>query len=82
MSRKKIVVAICYDFDGTLSPGNMQEYGFMNALQIENARSFWAQSNDLARKHGADQNLAYMKFMIEMASKSDVKCTDDSLRKY
>jgi hypothetical protein len=27
MSRKKPSVAICYDFDGTLSPGNMQEYG-------------------------------------------------------
>lgn len=32
MSKKKIEVAIFYDFDGTLSPGNMQEYDFFNAL--------------------------------------------------
>ena len=32
MSKKYIDVAICYDFDGTLSPKNMQEYDFFNAL--------------------------------------------------
>jgi len=32
MANKKPVIAICYDFDGTLSPGNMQEYGFFSGL--------------------------------------------------
>ena len=33
--KKYIDVAICYDFDGTLSPKNMQEYDFFNALQAD-----------------------------------------------
>lgn len=26
MGKRKIKAAICYDFDGTLAPGNMQEH--------------------------------------------------------
>ena len=31
---KKIPMAICYDFEGTLSPGNIQEYEFMDKLCV------------------------------------------------
>ena len=36
MSKKKPVVALIYDFDGTLSPLNMQEYDFLKAIGIKN----------------------------------------------
>lgn len=71
MVRKSIPMAICYDFDGTLSPGNMQEYGFMNSLGTTPER-FWVKSNSFAKEHSADINLAYMKRMIEEAKIKDV----------
>ncbi len=37
---KKTIVALIYDFDGTLSPGNMQEFGFIQAID-KDAKSFW-----------------------------------------
>lgn len=46
-------MAICYDFDGTLSPGNMQEYGFMEKLGTS-PKKFWAKSNKFAKDNCAD----------------------------
>jgi len=34
---------IVYDFDGTLAPGNMQEYDFISALGVD-VSSFWQQA--------------------------------------
>ncbi len=71
MTKKLISMAICYDFDGTLSPGNMQEYGFMEKLQTT-PKKFWVKSNKSASDNFADLNLAYMKLMIEEASNKNV----------
>ncbi len=59
-------VALIYDFDGTLSPGNMQEYDFIPAVGKSN-REFWQQSNDMAREQDADPILVYMYKMIQQA---------------
>lgn len=65
----KPIVALIYDFDGTLAPGNMQEYDFIPAIGKSN-REFWEESNDTAREQDADPILAYMYRMLHEAKSS------------
>ena len=62
----KPVVAICYDFDKTLSPDDMQAQGYIQSVGDE-VESFWKESNGLAEENEMDQNLAYMFTMIRKA---------------
>lgn len=59
-------IALIYDFDGTLAPGNMQEYDFIPAVGKSN-KEFWAESNSLAEEQDADQILTYMARMLQEA---------------
>ncbi|MBR3785394.1 MAG: haloacid dehalogenase-like hydrolase [Firmicutes bacterium] len=63
---EKPVLAICYDFDKTLTPTDMQAQGYIQSLQHD-VVSFWEESNKLARDNDMDQNLAYMYLMKEKA---------------
>lgn len=63
----KPVVAICYDFDKTLSPDNMQAQGYIQSVGYDVTDDFWTKSNDLAIDNEMDQNLAYMYLMITEA---------------
>jgi 2-hydroxy-3-keto-5-methylthiopentenyl-1-phosphate phosphatase len=74
---KNITVAICYDFDGTLSPTNMQEYDFLPALGISPV-DFWRESNEEAKLYSADPILMYMKLMLDKTFKTNVKITKKS----
>ena len=60
------VLAICYDFDKTLSPNDMQAQGYIQSVEYE-VESFWKESNGLAESNDMDQNLAYMYTMIQKA---------------
>ena len=76
--KKKPIIALMYDFDHTLSPRDMQEYGFIPGLGME-AGEFWADCIKLAKRHQMDQILAYMYNMIEKSEGKQV-VTRDSLR--
>ncbi|MBR1704431.1 MAG: haloacid dehalogenase-like hydrolase [Clostridia bacterium] len=60
------VVAICYDFDKTLSPDDMQAQGYIQSVGYE-VDKFWEKSNALSWENGMDSNLAYMYLMMEEA---------------
>ena len=64
--RRKPIVALIYDFDGTLSPGNMQEFGFIQAVGKTPAE-FWTMSDSIAIGQDASNVLAYMKLMFDEA---------------
>lgn len=75
------VLAICYDFDKTLSPDNMQAQGYIQSLNFEKAEEFWKKSDVLAEQNDMDQNLAYMYLMIEDAV-GKFYVTPEKLRDY
>ena len=60
------VVAICYDFDKTLSPDDMQAQGFIQSVGFD-VEQFWKESDAFAVAHDMDQNLAYMHKMVREA---------------
>lgn len=71
MAKKHVPFVIAYDFDGTLSPGNMQEYDFVPALGIKPV-DFWREAKAMAQDQQADEILAYMRLMIERANTAKV----------
>lgn len=60
------VLAICYDFDKTLSPNDMQAQGFIQDIGYDVER-FWEESNELSYANDMDTNLAYMYKMVAEA---------------
>lgn len=66
VKEKQPVVAICYDFDKTLSPDDMQAQGFIQSVGYD-VTKFWQESNAMATENDMDQNLAYMFKMVQEA---------------
>ena len=62
------VLAICYDFDKTLSPIDMQAQGFIQSIGYDPG-DFWRESDELAQDNEMDKILAYMYEMISQSKK-------------
>lgn len=76
----KPVLAICYDFDKTLSPDDMQAQGYIQSVGHD-IKDFWEQSNALATDNDMDQNLAYM-YMMKQEAEGKVLFTKEKLAEY
>ena len=79
--KKKPIVALIYDFDGTLSPGNMQEFGFIQAVG-KTPEEFWKMSDGLAAGQDASNVLSYMKMMFDEAKKNNITLRRSDFRKF
>jgi hypothetical protein len=76
MAKKLTAFVIAYDFDGTLAPGNMQEYDYVPSLGIK-PKDFWEEAKDIAKKQEADEILAYMRLMIEKSEAAKIPIRKD-----
>lgn len=79
--KRKPIVALIYDFDGTLSPGNMQEFGFIQAIGKTPAE-FWQMSDGIAKGQDASNILAYMKLMFDEARAKGMCLKRDELKMF
>jgi 2-hydroxy-3-keto-5-methylthiopentenyl-1-phosphate phosphatase len=81
MSSYKNRIAIAYDFDGTLAPGNMQEHNFIPDLNMDKA-DFWHEANQIAKTHNMDEVLAYMFLMLEKAQAQNIPIKEQTFVDY
>lgn len=79
--KRKPIVALIYDFDGTLSPGNMQEFGFIQAIG-KTPEEFWSMSDGIAKGQDASNILAYMKLMFDEARHSGIRLKRSEFMKF
>ncbi len=78
---RKPIIALIYDFDGTLSPGNMQEFGFIQAVG-KTPEEFWRLSDNIAIGQDASNVLAYMKLMFDEAHRNGIKLRREDFRRF
>ncbi len=76
-----VKIAIAYDFDGTLAPGNMQEHTFLPSLKIP-ASEFWAHANRIAKENDMDEILAYMQLSLDEARRRDLPIRRSDFEQY
>ena len=76
------VLAICYDFDRTLTPDDMQAQGYIQDIGWD-IDKFWAESNAIAEANNMDQTLAYMykmvKFIHLKVTRAEVRVGENAL---
>ena len=80
-TKRNIDVALVYDFDGTLAPGNMQEFGFVQAVG-KDPEVFWNKTAELSVSNDASAILCYMYLMLQEAKASGLSLKREAFRKF
>jgi len=81
MGKQKPTVALIYDFDGTLAPGNIQEVDFIPAIKSDKA-AFWQENSRLSKDNDADQILTYMYLMLTKARSGGISLKRESFQEF
>ena len=75
---KKGVIAIVYDFDGTLSPRPMQEYTVLPEAGLT-ANQFWEEVKTENTRNEGEEIITYMMLMLKKANEKSIKITKKDL---
>lgn len=75
-------IALVYDFDGTLAPGNMQEFGLLQDIGYENPNDFWNLCDQIAKTNDAGGISVVMYALQAEAQRHGIRCTREMLRRY
>lgn len=76
---KHNIIAIAYDFDGTLTPQPMQEYTVLPKIGIK-GKKFWDEVKKESIKTGGEEIVTYMRLMIEMSQNKKEPVTPKILK--
>ena len=75
------VIAVVYDFDGTLTPQPMQEYTILPEIGIKDGGKFWKRANQEAKKTNGEEIVTYMRLMLEESKARHYAVTAQRLKK-
>lgn len=78
---ESINVALVYDFDGTLAPGNMQEFGFVQAIG-KDPNEFWDRTHEMSVNNDASTILCYMYLMLQEAKANDISLKREIFQRF
>lgn len=76
--KRRNVIALVYDFDGTLSPLPMQEYTVLPQIGLT-ARRFWDEVKRENRSQKGEEIITYMMLMLKKANDGGVRITQKDL---
>lgn len=80
IENRTIRMAICYDFDKTLSPDDMQSFTLIPSFGVDKG-TFWKECNDLARENLMDNNLSWMYQLVKYSQFKGQSLRRDYFRK-
>lgn len=80
--KSNVIMAIAYDFDGTLARGNIQENSFIPTTLCIKKEDFWNNVKELSEENNMDEILSYMYLIVKKADGAGAKITREELSKH
>lgn len=79
MAKKVTKIALIYDFDGTLSTTDMQDYGLIPEFGMK-PKDFWPVANQWSVDNGADQVTGSMYYFVKTARELGIRLTRENFK--